>query len=224
MPAVLIAFFALITTGAVALGSLFTRQRRERYKALAAAEGWEYQHRQGRLPRHWEAGLLRSTPFARGQAIDVFHGSFLGHDFTAFTSAVSNGKSTSYFGVIVLRLRSALPNLGIVRMTAGQRLVRFLGAQDVKTGDDTIDEAYRVWTDNEEFARVFLGARMTEWLLSPEHFGHPYIIQGGDLLTWHPRQLKPELLTSWLTELSQFVDEINPDIWGMFGQPIRELR
>jgi hypothetical protein len=224
MPAIFIAFFALLTAGGLALGAVSTRQKRERYKALAGAEGWEYQHRQGRLPQHWEAGLLRATPFARGQAVDVFHGSFAGHDFTAFTSAVSNGKSTSYFGVIVLRLRSALPNLGIIRMSAGQRLVRFLGAQDVKTGDANFDESYRVWTDNEEFARVFLGPRMTEWLLRPENYGRPYIIQGGDLLTWHPRALRPEELTAWLAELSQFVDEINPDIWGMFGTPIRELR
>jgi hypothetical protein len=199
-------------------------KRRGEMRELVAAHDWEYQQSNRRLPQNWGAGILRGTPFAQGVARDIVYGSYLGHDFTAFTSVVSNGKTSTAYAVAVLRLRSALPNMGIVRMDFGQKVAKAFGAQDILTGDDGFDNAYRVRADNVDFARIFLGAKMVAWLMEPLHYGAPYIIEGGDVLTWRLGEMRARDVEDEIATLAEFVDQINPDIWGMFGTPIRELR
>ena len=225
------AFLALLIGlpfGVVALVlALVLSQNRRNSRRQAQLAAWAGHNNLTYLPAVPSlANYWPGPPFTGGwgaQALDVMTGQTpRGRQFCFFTYQyiVSTGKSTTVIriGVTALRLPAALPRLMLTHETAGTKIARFFGGQDITLESDDFNRYYRVQSDDQRFAYGVLHPRAMEWLLGPGRILAPWRIAGADLICWHGGEPNYAWLFPQLGLMDALVDQIPAQVWADYGR------
>ncbi|MFF7145937.1 hypothetical protein ACFZB5_32860 [Streptomyces nodosus] len=215
---------ALVVTLAVRVRRSETRSVQERAAAvrLAQERGWSYQQTtQGVVDR-----LCGMAPLpVSGRNLRAMHyitGEFRGRGFCCFqyatgTMGVHDGPGRNrptYWTVFTVTAPGPGPELVVRRpqpldgLTGRGRLVRF--------GVPDLDEAFRVITDDESFARNALTGGVVPFLTTDPRAmkDAPLRLHHDELLTWRRGRLSPQDLDERLDYLCDVLDRIPPQVWS----------
>jgi hypothetical protein len=217
---------ALIIIGVVLAGiGLFyfsyvkAKQRREEFAAFAAQQGFAYVAADNSLAGRWGG-----TPFQTGdhwRVLNVLSGQFQGHPMVAFDYSyqthTTNGKgqrrtTTHKFGVVVLQLPAALPNLEVSHEGIfGGAVANALGFGDLRFESEQFNRAFRVTAQDQRFGHAVIHPQMMEMLLARGEIA--WRIEGNSLVGWDAGRHGPVEIMTRLQLLQQVTDNIPPYVW-----------
>lgn len=175
----------------IALSAVHWLWRRRRIAGLvrwARENGWTY-----RASDDSVAGGFRGEPFDGSDtttAGQVVSGTYRDREVVVFKyrytsrSDVGDGdsKSTDY-EVIAVRLPGPTPMLQVAPEHVGHKLLDLVGVHDLQVGDTEFDDAFRITTEDDAFARAVLSPELRRLHLDGPR-SLPFRCTGGYLLTW----------------------------------------
>lgn len=173
------------------------RKRRDEYGELARRLGWKYAPDDGSL-----VGRYPGDPFEWGhwrKAEHVFRGTHRGRRLTAFEysfrmeefdRAGEERTDRNFYQVIAVGLPAPQPFVEVGPRGFFSRIARSAGFPAEETGDQNFDEAFRVTTENRDFAAAFLTTEVRAWLLAdPRAQDNPIRVCGDEIITWRQGEL-----------------------------------
>lgn len=203
----------------VALNIWFTRRRRARLRAWAAALGWTYADADPSLTRRWTG-----DPFGVGSArrsTEVIRGLYRGRPVTSFTYRWTTGsgknRTTHTRHVVALDLPAAFPRLELTPENLATRLVRALGGQDIRFESDEFNRAWRVQSPDLRLAHGVIHPRMMERLLQPDLASQPLRIDGPAVVSWLPGATDTDGILPRVAALCDVADAIPRHVWQDHG-------
>lgn len=224
-------FFVLAVVAALVVagvGLYLQHKRREALQEFAAAQGWAYDRRDDSLVRRW-AG----PPFQRGssrRATNVLRGTFEGVPMTAFdyqytvrSGSGDNRSSTTYrFGVCVMALPTAMPDLQVVPEGIFGRMRSALGFSGISLESEDFNRAFRVSCGDARFASDVLHPRMMERLLADP--GEGWRFEGADAVLFDEGRQSPAEIMRRVRLLRDVLGAVPDFVWrgrGVDPQTIR---
>jgi hypothetical protein len=189
----------------------------------ATSLGWSYQAKKVRgseaLPDMNQARLKLSQvmQLRSGVVTAMVSGHTGGTDFVAANILVGAGRSSHVYGVYVIPLPGALPELEITRQGLGTKIATTFGGQDIEVGYEPFDQRFRVRSDNEGFARTALTPALTMWMADlakddPLVDGAINII-GSTAFLVTIRPIDPTQIPVRITALASLVDRFPVSVW-----------
>jgi hypothetical protein len=220
MEAVLIVLVGLAVGGGIFwFTCIAAKKRREEFAAFAARQGFTYTPANNPLANQWSG-----RPFQTGdhqQVKNVLTGAFQGRQLIAFDysyqthSTDSKGRRTTTthkFGVVVMQLPGALPQLQVTHEGIfGGAVANAFGFADLQFESEQFNRAFRVKADDPRFGHAVIHPRMMELLLARGEIG--WRIEGNSLVGWDQGSHSPAEIMSRLRLLSQVVDNVPPYVW-----------
>ncbi|PSK96430.1 hypothetical protein CLV63_11124 [Murinocardiopsis flavida] len=188
-----LAIGGIIAVGVVFFALHWARGRRRSNAVVAWAKenGWTYRENDRALVAGFrgapfDGGVTHAARHAvsgtyRGRTVAVFK-----YDYTVPGEGASKQTSTPY-EIVAVRLPGPTPGLQVAPEHVGHKLLNFVGAQDLQTGDAEFDAAFHITTDDEAFALEALGPALRRLHLDgPRTL--PFRLTGGHILTWEQRK------------------------------------
>jgi hypothetical protein len=200
-----------------------TRHHRHHHREASPDLGWTRRTGPEAWPSRWLADDVVFGPNAFDRAVDIVTGPVGQTSFTAFT-ALSRDERDPGSAVVILHLHAELPRTSIEPRRSATMRLRPFGQLDVLTGVPQFDQQYRVRSDDPSFARTLLGAPMLGWLLGPEATSHTFAVAGSDLVTWRDGPLDVGSVCGWVAELTQFAQQVDPNVWRVYARPLTDDR
>lgn len=216
MTAIIVIFIVLVVV-LLAVGAYRTSQRRKKFAAWAAANGFRYEQTNADY-----AELPWGAPWGRGhgrRAIDVLTGTHRGRPVCCFTyryeeesGSGDNRSDTTYnFSVYWTKLPKQLGELDVGREGFGTRIARAVGFHDIELESEQFNRTFNVHAPDPRFAYDVLNPQMMQWLLSIDAPG--FRIRGGDLVLVERNMLRLENITPRLDYLDQVIAQIPDFMW-----------
>ncbi|MBB4930889.1 hypothetical protein F4561_001709 [Lipingzhangella halophila] len=203
---------------AAAVLALIGYRRRRRAKengAWARRHGWTHTKDGSHL-----RGRFRGTPFVRwGKYRYVLAGEHRGRAVLAFeyryTKIYIHGPiETRYFQVVTVRVPRC-PRLEVIRQDFVHKLFSLFGAHDLRLGNEEFDNAVRVRTDHDGFARQVLHPETMRWMLSdPRALEVPFRFGGDILLGWREMRLEGDEVLEHADFLIDLLDRTPRHVLG----------
>lgn len=215
----LVAIFAAVIVGMLWGSGWRSKKKIAELTSFAQQRGWTYQKdAKGYSDRFTGAPMNRRK---RDDTVrDLITGTYRGRPFCAFEykriarRGTDRKKEVSYSRVFALATPATRPTMEVTKAGFGSKIADFLGAQDVPVGHPEFDQAFRVATDNERFARDVLAPSVADWLL---HDGRalqmPFRFERNELVTWQSGRTKLEVIESTLDYLCDVLDRVSPAVW-----------
>lgn len=192
---------------------------------LAQESGWNYT---AEIPGGAER-YVGAPPFrAKGHYLwDHISGEFRGHTFSCFEyrprdfDAEDAGTNDHrYFVAFSITTPAPTPEMVIDRPNVLERAenrlnsVFGLGQNVVELGNQEFDEAFRIITDDESFARNVMTDDLVRFLLSdPRAKDAPLRFHGNELITWSEGRLRPDGIDPKLNYLCDALDRVPAQTW-----------
>ncbi|MET8030214.1 hypothetical protein [Streptomyces avermitilis] len=227
MPVLMVLFvggmFALVIT-------MFVRARRSQARGvegrvaaiqLAEERGWSYQQATygvidrlcGMAPLPVRGTNLQGRYYITGE----FRGrGFCLFEYTTGTNGVDDdlGKQVVYWTVFAVTAPGSGPELVVRRPQALDGMTQ--RGRVVQLGVPEFDEAFRVITDDEPFARNALTGGVAPFLSTDPRAGKdaPIRLHNDELVTWYRGRLSPQGIDERLNYLCDVLDRIPPQVWS----------
>lgn len=209
----------LIAGGMLYFNYYRAKKRRELFAGFATQQGWSYLPANNSLAGQWGG-----TPFQTGdnwRVKNVMSGPFNGHQMVAFDysyqthSTDSKGRrrtTTHNFGVVVLQMPGALPQLQVTHEGIfGGAIANAFGFRDLQFESEQFNRAFRVKADDERFGHAVVTPRMMEMLLARGEIGWRF--EGNSLVGWDSGAHNPTEVMNRLALLQQVVENVPPYVW-----------
>lgn len=215
MIAVYLVLFAVLLAGiAVSTRNWWVgRGRPQSLAALAAERGLTYVPRDDRhVPEH-------GHPFGIGRnhrCENVLFGEVAGRKVLAFDYAFAlrqaiGGWRTHRFGVVMVRLPAALPELEIVEEGPQDKPDTFLGLDFVVTQDADFNQRFRVRAADRHLAAEILQPWTQKALMACPPLR--LRIRGREAISWKRGRLGLGDLDRHLSAIGALIDGISPTVW-----------
>jgi hypothetical protein len=214
--------FIVVIVGAVVVGYLQAKKRREGMSAFAASRGWTYTETDPTLVDRFEgepfgtgedreaANVLRGT--AHGRPIVVFDYSYV----TTRTTTDANGhtrtdRDTHPFSVVVMNTGAVMPALSVAPEGMVSRFFGRLTNSDIELESEDFNRAFRVTCPNRRFASDVLHPRMMELLL--QHPDSAFRFDRSWVLDVESGAVPLEGIEPRLRRVDAIVDQIPEFVW-----------
>ncbi len=194
------------------------RRRAATLAGWADRNGWHYEHRRPDL-----AEQFSGYPFGRGYRRRVQHvlsRTHRGHQVMAFeysytTSGARNSSSTTFHEVVAVPIPAERPVLQVTREHIGHKILGLVGVHDLQLPNEQFNAAFRIHTDDDQFARDVLHDAMMRWLLADERARKVNIrIDGSYLVIWRRGTLDADNLPGDADFVIDFLDRVPSPVWG----------
>lgn len=216
---VLVAIFAAAIFGMLWASGWRSKKKIAELTSFAQQRGWTYQKdAKGYSDRFTGAPMNRHK---RDDTVrDLIIGTYRGRPFCAFEYKRIARKGTdrkneaSYSRVLALATPATRPTMEVKKAGFGSKVADFLGAQDLPVGHPEFDQAFRVTTDHEQFARDVLAPSVADWLLRDGRaLQMPFRFERNELVTWQNGRTKLEIIEPALDFLCDVLDRVPPAVW-----------
>jgi hypothetical protein len=223
-----IVFFAFfIVIWALVIWAFVHRRKRDgrsgqeqgELEQLALGRGWSYtSFVPGGADRYCGAEPFPTKGVNLG-VCDYIVGEFRGHTVCCFEyrkRPVDVDSETTpqmqYFTVFAVTMPTPVPGMIVRRPQALDGM--FAHGKVVQSGIPAFDDAFRIITNNEPFARNVMGGSLAQFLPSdPRAKDAPLRFHGNELITWHRGRLRPQQIDSTLNYLCDVLDRIPAQAW-----------
>ena len=184
------------------------QQRREKWKAWAAQNGWSYDHRRNRATAKRYAFLDKLQQGSNRYAMHCLRGEWEGRDAEAFTfhyetySRDSKGRRRThhhYVGVVLLTIDGDFPQLTIAPEGFFSKIAQAIGYDDIDFESIEFSKKFVVRSKDKKFAYDFCHTRMMEHMLQ-----NPRTVlelEGDTLALYDGNRLEPEEIEPYLRHL-----------------------
>lgn len=199
--------FAVVVGGIAYFSHLAWVRRREAMALLAGALGLSFfPDKDRRLASHY-GKLDELRKGSNRYAFNVMRGDYDGYPIELFDYHYqitrSNGKSSStqhyYLNVLVCRLSRHFPELRIYREGFFEKLVQFVGFEDIHFESAEFSKRYTVRSKERRFAYDFVHAGVIDYLLKVPDLNIE--IEGDALALVSRSRLDPEEIRDYLAAL-----------------------
>jgi hypothetical protein len=214
--------FIVVIVGAVVVGYLQAKKRREGMSAFAASRGWTYTETDPTLVDRFEgepfgtgedreaANVLRGT--AHGRPIVVFDYSYV----TTRTTTDANGhtrtdRDTHPFSVVVMNTGAVMPALSVAPEGMVSRFFGRLTNSDIELESEDFNRAFRVTCPNRRFASDVLHPRMMELVLQWPELAWRF--DADSLLAIRSGSHDVEEIDAKLAALDAILDHVPDFVW-----------
>ena len=191
--------------------TVLTRPRHGRAeKRWAAERGW--------LVLGGDQALARRMlgMFGVGSSCRVSHlitGPFEGRPAMSFEYWEGGGTTSVKCHVVAVSLPVRLPALRLSPEAMTDRVVEAVGGQDIAFESDEFNRAWRVRSDDAEFAHDVLHPRVMERLMAGDAQGLSVWVVGTEILCWMPGATHLAAVDERLAVLTAVVDAIPRFVW-----------
>lgn len=205
---------------------LWRKQRRTRSEVaelmrLAQQRGWTYQQSDYGSADRFSGGEPFPTVSRNLRVWDLITGTYRGRPFCCFEyrrRSFSPGDTTDrdqdYFRVFAVRTPAQRPKVEVKEAGLGSKVLDLVGAKDLSLDHPEFDEAFRVTTDNDRFARDVLNIDTRQWLLQDQRADDlPFRFERDELVTWQRGRLRPGSIDPSLDYLCDVLDRVPDFVW-----------
>lgn len=206
---------------------LWRRQRRSGAETaelmrLVQHRGWTYQQSDYGSADRFSGGEPFPTASRNLRVWDLITGTYRGRPFCCFEyrrKDYSPGGSTTdrdqdYFRVFAVRTPAQRPKVEVKEAGFGSKVLDLVGAKDLSLDHPEFDEAFRVTTDNDRFARDVLNIDTRQWLLQDQRARDlPFRFERDEAVTWQRGRLRPGSIDPSLDYLCDLLDRVPDFVW-----------
>ncbi|MDR0848754.1 MAG: hypothetical protein LBN10_06895 [Propionibacteriaceae bacterium] len=212
-----IAGIAVLAILVVAAAAIRNRQRSWGVQAYALGQGWTYAASDPTANK-----ICSAIPVfgLSAHARDVVTGEHNSVPFMAFTLVPGReghpgdaSRHVSGAGVIALRTPGTIEPVILTPQGFVERISAALGGQDILTGRDEVDSAWRIRGDEPTVLQV-LTDPLLDWLTDPETSGS-YGFENGYVVTWSVERFAPGDIEHYLNKLEALTELVPGQVWGL---------
>jgi hypothetical protein len=225
----IVLFAVLLGGGLFYFNYVRAKKRRELFAGFAAQQGWSFLPSNDGLAGQWSGEPFQTGDHRRVK--NALSGAFNGHQMVAFDYSYqthttdSHGRRTTHthhFGVVVLQLPGALPQLQVTHEGLLGGMANAIGFRDLQFESEQFNRAFRVKADDERYAHAVVTPRMMELLLARGEIG--WRIAGNSLIGWDNGDHNPTEVMNRLALLQQVLEQVPPYVWRDYAGVDPRLR
>lgn len=201
----------------IVLAAIHNRQRSWGVQSYALAQGWAYAGADPDVAKTWSQIPVFSL---KAHARDIVRGEHNDIPFVAFTLVPGReghpedaARHVSGVGLIALQTPGVIPTVMMTPEGFVERISTALGGEDIPTGHDDVDSAWRIRGDATT-AHELLAAPVLDWLRDPDTNGS-YGFENGYVLTWSIERFAPRDIEYYLEDLEALIARVPTGVWGL---------
>lgn len=209
-----------VVLAAVTAARVVTRNRRvgleaKQLTAWAGRHGWSYAMHDHSIERRFEG-----TPFVGGVNGGVRHvlsGRHRGRAVLAFqyqyTTKNTADSQTSMYRITAVQTPERTPFLEVAEEHFGHKVLGAVGIHDLQLSDPDFNDAFRIQSEDDDFARAALTPELMRRLVSDPRTV-PFRFAGGYLLTWEEGPMEIGTCVDRADFLLDLLDQVPADLWS----------
>ncbi|WP_052745581.1 type III secretion system chaperone family protein [Allosalinactinospora lopnorensis] len=213
--------FVVVAVVALSVSTWLHRRKVAALTEWARQRGWQYTEKRPDLVNRFSG-----APFGRGRGRRVQHvlsGTHRGHRVLAFeyryTTRSGSGEDSSsrthHHQITAIPLPAARPTLEVSREHFGHKLLEFVGIHDLRLPNERFNAAFRIRTENDQFAHDVLHPHMTEWMLTDERIRNLTLRFNGDhLLAWQRGKFDSDNAARAADYLIDVLERVPAHVWA----------
>ncbi len=190
----------------------------QRLAMWAGLRGWTFSGSDASLRERFHV-----YPFGSGiggRVDNVLRGTYRFHECVTFTYSTAK-PAPQFYQVTLVELDADIPAFELLPEDAIAAAAKLVGGQDLKVGDKTFDDRWRISAMDPDFVMKILNSRLRHRLDRKDIHGMPIAGDGRAILTWQAGPAGVRRMSHRLDVLIAVAEAIPDELWKVVAAPRR---